>query len=283
MKKLFWITLALALCGGCKQKAPAQQQPAAKLRPPEKQAKTPAASSQKPAPADRHSGRILPAELKTKRDAKEIIASAVKRRGGLELLRSIKTARATHEVEGMPGSENTRRVTLQFPDKLLLEIYSKGKVIRVTVVDGETGHVLVSNNESTPLDAITMADLRRTLSCDPLRALVAASEPKAKLTYKGETRVGESLVDQVEVMTGGNAVNLFVARDNGELLAYRHASRSGPMTVVHSDFKVVGGTRMAHTNTITVGGARVVSRVKTLEINPKLPDGAFNPRKYRFK
>lgn len=282
MKKVVWITLALALGAGCKQKAaPPLQQKTPAATTPKKEVTQPAAK--KAEPADRHAGRVLPAELKTKRDPKEIISSAVKRRGGLELLRSIKSARATHEVEGMPGDENTRRVTLQFPDKLLLEIYSKGKVIRATVMDGDRGHVMVSNSESTPLDAITMSDLRRTVSCDPLRALVAASEPGAKLTYKGETRVGPRLVDQVEVMVRDNAVNLFVARDDGELLAYRHASRSGPMTVVHSDFKEIGGTRMAHTNTISVSGARVVSRVKALELNPKLPDGAFNPRKYRFK
>lgn len=281
MKKLVLLGLILCLCPGCKKKSVAVQ-PAegAQDRTHQVPAKRGANVKAQKEAASETEGAIAPSSISTPKDPGAIIAAAVKRRGGLAALQGIRSARATHVVTGAGGG--TRRVTLQFPHRLLLEPLSGDKVTGATIVDGHKGYQLAPGKKVKQLDASTLSDIQRSLHCDPVQALINASKAGARLTYKGQTRVEDRPVDEVLVMSGGHAVHLFIAQNDGELLAYRHLTRSGQMTVVHSDFKEVGGTRMAHTNTIRVGGARVVSRVTNLELNPKLPKSTFDPKQYRF-
>lgn len=290
MKKLLLMGLVLCLLPGCKAKghgtrSSAQEQAQHKRAHKEQAERAPGEHPKGAAPKvtrdELHPGQILPSIIRTKKDPRAIIAAAVKRRGGEATLAAIRTARATHVVEGMPGAR-TRRVTLHFPHRLLLEVLEAKRVTRVTLVDGDKGYLLRPGKAPSPLDAATLGDLQRTLRCDPLQALVSGSRAGATLSYRGETRVGGQQVDEVQVMSGGHPVHLFIAREDGELLAYRHLTGAGQMTVVHSDFKELQGTRVAHTNTISVGGARVISRVTSLQLNPKLAPGTFDPGGYRF-
>ncbi len=281
MKKLVLLGLILCLSPGCKEKSvtvPAAQ--SAQKHSTQAVGARQAAHKKAGRGAAEPAGAIASSSITSPKDPGAIIAAAVKRRGGLAALQGIKSARATHVVTGAGGG--TGRVTLQFPNRMLVEVLSEGKVTGATIVDGDRGHQLAPKKKVKQLDARTLSDFQRSLQCDPVQALVNASKAGARLTYKGETKVGDRPVDEVQVMSGDHPVHLFVARDDGELLAYRHLTRSGQVTVMHSDFKEIGGTRMAHTNTILVGAERVVSKVTSLELNLKLSAGTFDPKQYRF-
>jgi len=198
----------------------------------------------------------------------------------LAALEAVKTYRALLTTQ-TPSGPSQRRMTAQLPDRMRLESLSGGKVASCTVVDGSKGQYH-EPGKTGALGERSLADLQDSLRTDPLSTLLAASRPDAQLSYRGETKVQGRLVDALEVRIHGPTVTLFVAADDGELLAYQHASRQGKITVLHSDFRVVAGLHIAHTNTIMAAGKRFVVTLSELTINSSLPGDTFDITKCQF-
>lgn len=225
---------------------------------------------------------IPPSRVKSRKNPKELIAACIEWKGGLDNLKAVKTGRAVHVTKGKL-IESRRRVTFQFPDKLLVEDFSGGKVSHILVLDGDRGYYRKAGKKETKtLDTEMVKSLKQSLHSDPIPALVAASAQGARLSYRGETQVSGRVVDEVSVVCASNTVHMYIAPDSGELVAYSHLTRLGPTVVLHSDYRVVSGVKMAHTNTIRLSGGMMVSRVEKIEVNIELPAGTFDPEKYSF-
>ena len=89
-----------------------------------------------------------------------IIAACVKQRGGLKKLVDVKTVRAKHHVKG-PLSQRLQ-VTIQFPDRLLLEHLGKdGKVSHGILLNGPTGFHFSATRKTKKMSGTQVAAMKK--------------------------------------------------------------------------------------------------------------------------
>ena len=206
-----------------------------------------------------------------------LVAACVKRMGGLDKLRSVKTASARLSLK---GSQNIDlRNVVSIPDKARMDYYSGGKILSSVMYDGSQGWQVMEGRVEK-LSETRKRDLIISMKSDPIPLLLAASEPGAKLEYLGKTKVVDSGAHVVEIQLPDLAPIIFyIDTESHDFLGSRYETSQGVTTVIESDYRDVDGIRVAHISQIITGSSTAVAVIKEVSINLEVPDGTFKPPK----
>ena len=205
-------------------------------------------------------------------DARELVARAVKRKGGRERLSAIRTVKTRARADGARMD-----ITIRFPDQLLVEYRDGEAITRRLIMNGDRVWVETSGQvrEAT---ADEMELLLASRDAETIPLLLAASAADAVVTYQSEADVAGQKAHVVALRNGGPpSATLFIAADGDDLVGIRYRTSRGPVTVVESDFRDVDGVRVAHASRVAIGAAVSRSVVESVTLDPEVGPDTFRP------
>jgi outer membrane lipoprotein-sorting protein len=228
-------------------------------------------------------GRVFPVGLigkKEDRDPKELVQLCVKAMGGKEKLQSIKAVSAKTTMEG--GSGYQTHHVVKYPDRLLIDYYSSGALVKAIIYDGKSTYLLVPGG-ITEMKEAGLKWVLTSIQADTIYLLQTASKPGARLDYLGETQVDGQEADVVKLLVPQvTDVTFFIDKATRMFLGSQYAFAVGLTTVVVSDYREVDGFMVAYKSRVTAGRASFTSTIDEVTFNPKIPPETFRPEKHPF-
>jgi zinc protease len=215
---------------------------------------------------------------------REVIARAVKAKGGLEKLRSIRTVKATATttmLAGPAGGPVTFDTTsyIQYPGSFRVDATTaSGPVVRVF----SGGECWVRDGRGVrTAPAAEVEQMRSTVQRDVIGLLLALADGKVPATRLPD------VIDEGRGLTalgiGGGAMRAVVllldpATDLIRAQRYDAPGPSGPTTMEEqfSEYRNVNGLQVAFAAVVQAGGQRLLTRrVRTFDYNIPLAAGLF--------
>jgi predicted Zn-dependent peptidase len=236
----------------------------------------PAALTTAPSPAEIARGR-------------EVVARAVSAHGGLDKLRTIKDSTVDGDAFLLSDGRELTGAMKQVRKEPHRLMYTTDFFTFQTyqVLDGakgwaRTGGGATLATEVQDLDSTQVAALRFAFSSDVPHLLLAASDPTARIAYRGQETISGKPADVVEcVPVGGpSRVVLFVDPEHGHLVAMEQnegeASAGRFARRVYQDFRSVQGIAWPFYEERLQDGQRLMRfRAKQVQINTGVPDDTF--------
>jgi zinc protease len=237
-------------------------------------------------------GQLVPASLRTAGQAPAatavtpadsataLIARAVQAKGGLEKLRSIRTVKATSTTtllgEGPKPIDVETTVFIRYPSAFRLDAKTPAGPV-VQVFNGGDYWVQDKRGARSAPEEVA-AQIRATVQRDVVGLLLALADGKLKATRLPDiTEDGRALPALRVGGTGMQPVTLVLDPSSGLVLAERYAVPPGDAVEEQfSDYRSIGGVKVAFGATVRKGGQPFVSRrVHRVEYNIPLDPALF--------
>jgi outer membrane lipoprotein-sorting protein len=212
--------------------------------------------------------------------ADDIIAKNLAAKGGVEALNAVRAMRITATVRPTPEMTIPVTITTARPNKLKQETSVQGQVI-VMAFDGQTAwsiNPLVGSNTPTVVEGSDLDSLRTQADMDG--PLVDYKAKGTTVELLGPETVGDKKTIKLKITRKeGTSQELYLDADTGlEVKAVNQVSRMGQTLTVESyfsDYRSVGGLKLAHTVLQKIGGQDVTFTIDKVEILPEVDDAVF--------
>ncbi len=234
---------------------------------------------QTPAPSNATSARdVGPAS------ATDLIARAVKAKGGIEKLRSIRTVKASATTTILDDSGKAADVEttsyIRYPNAFRLDAKTPSGPL-VQVFSGGDYWVRTPRGVATPDE--TVADqIRGTVQRDVIGVLLAITDGRVRAERKPNVVDGGRELPAVEVSgTGIRPFSLLLDPDTDLIFAERYQVPAGtgawtPVEELFSDYRSVDGLQVAFNAVVRRDGRAIVTRrVRAFEYNVPLDPALF--------
>jgi outer membrane lipoprotein-sorting protein len=203
-------------------------------------------------------------------------------KGGLERIKSIKTARMGGKLIMGPGNEAPFKMIFKRPSKIRTEFTVQG-MVGIQAYDGKSGWALMpflGIDKPTPANETQMQSLRDTADLDG--PLVDWRQKGSSLDYLGQEEVGGKKVHKLQI-TRKNGETRMIYLDSETYLLVRQEStaniqgRETEIETIFSDYKSVEGVWMPHSIENRTKGSAIGQKtvVYTVELNLEVPDEIF--------
>ena len=212
-------------------------------------------------------------------DARELIDRAVRGKGGLALLRSIKTVKAT-SVTVFATPEGNKRVSattyVRYPGQFRMDARGPEGLIVQTFDNG----VVWLSDDGGARDAPPQfaGILRASVQRDIVSMLLALNDDRIRSRRGANILVAGKSVPSLEVEIGSGRVTLLFDPDTGLLLAQRYGGSAGDPATEETfyDYRDVQGMKVAFRINVRVEGQPPIERVtQTIDFNVPVPATLF--------
>ncbi|MDQ3369326.1 MAG: insulinase family protein [Myxococcota bacterium] len=226
-----------------------------------------------------------PIDPKVTAAAKQIIDDALAAKGGKAKLAALKgfkmVATGTTTIQGQTVPVEIERIYV-VPDKMRIDATLAARVKVIVAVDGKQGWQLAPDPSGTKIQltdisGADMASIDFERWREPELILLRALEPSARLTTApDETLDGKAYtVLKLRSPSNGVAVSIYLDKKTKLIARMAYAEGSGAETDQFSDYKDVGGIKVAHKRVSGGGGRTTQLELKSVELDPKVDPTLF--------
>jgi zinc protease len=233
-----------------------------------------------PVPAAAHSTRHADGTADVQ-SVQELVSEAVRAKGGLEKLRSVKTVKAvsTFLVDALSGRVELPTTTfIRYPDAFRVDAVTPSGPVSQLFVDGS--YWVKDDRGAREAPAPIATEMRGSIERDAITLLLALVENAPALTRTSLTIEGRDM-PAIRVSRPGATPVTVIFDPASALIArqrYTLESPSGPVAAeeVFSDYRDVDGLKVAFRAVIQRAGAPRVERVvRSFEYNVRLDPALF--------
>jgi zinc protease len=213
--------------------------------------------------------------------AQELVSEAVRAKGGLEKLRSVKTVKAvsTFLVDAAGGRVELPTTTyIRYPDAFRVDAVTPSGPVSQLFVDGS--YWVKDDRGAREAPAAIATEMRGSIQRDAITLLLALAENARALTKTSLTIEGRDM-PAVRISNPGATPVTVIFDPSSALISrqrYTLESPNGPIAAeeVFSDYRDVDGLKVAFRAVIQRQGAPRVERVlETFEYNVRLDPALF--------
>jgi predicted Zn-dependent peptidase len=233
----------------------------------------------------------VPVDAKASAAVHKLIDEALVAKGGKARLTALKgfklVATGVTTIAGQSLPVEISRL-YQLPDKMRIDATLKppnaGREVLVSVAvagrtgwqrgpDGQTGNYAVTEISGAALATVDFERWR-----EPELILIKAAEADAKLAPLGDDTIDGKPCAVVKLRSpfGGVDVTLFIDRKTKLIGRMSYSDGGNTETDDFSDYRDVGGIKIAHKRSTNGGGRATVLDVKTVELDPKFEATQFD-------
>jgi len=216
--------------------------------------------------------------------AHKLVDEALAAKGGKAKLAAVKgfkmIASGTTTIEKQTVPVEIERVYF-VPDKMRIDATLAQRVKVIVAVDGKQGWQLAPDPSGqklqlTEIGAADIASIDFERWREPELILLRAADPAARL-WTGPDEVIDGKPHSVVMLRSPFGVDISLAIDKKTKLITRmgYSEGGGAQTDDFSDYKEVGGVKIAHRRNSTGGGRSTKLELKTVELDPKFDPKAF--------
>jgi len=211
-----------------------------------------------------------------------LVSQAMAAHGGLERLRGVRDSRIEGDISMSATGRQLDGKMVQVrkdPDRFRFETtFSVLKSIQV--LDGERGAWSRAGDPPAPvqdLDSVSVSGLRSGFRSDIVHLLLAASDPAARVAWRGQSRRDDRDVDVVEVVSpGGERRLIFLDVTSHKLVATEQNDEGRSVRRVYRDLRDTGGVQWPYQEERFLDGRRaVLITLARVDLNTGVADAAF--------
>ncbi|MBA3395705.1 MAG: insulinase family protein [Deltaproteobacteria bacterium] len=225
-----------------------------------------------------------PIDPKVAAAAKQLLAEAIAAKGGHAKLSGLKgfkmIATGSTTISGQTVPVEIERVYV-LPDKMRIDALLAGRVKVIVAVDGKAGWQLAPDPSGakiqlTEISASDLASIEFEQWREPELILLRAQEPGARLSL-GPDEVIDGRPHAVLKLDPQRHVDVTLYIDKKTKLVTRmsYSETAGAETDQFSDYKDVGGLKIAHKRHSKGSGRETKLELKAVELDPKLDPKLF--------
>lgn len=219
------------------------------------------------------------------RRGRELAAQAVAAHGGLTRLKGIKDSVVESDLTLYSAARSlagTQKEMRREPWRFRMETMFP-QISTVQGLDGTRGWIRASTSMDTiaDQDSLSVAGLRGLFRSDPIHLLLTASDPAARLAYRGDDEIAGDLVNVVEMVAADGARwVLFLGRESHRLVGMEEnfgSALAGPaLRRIYGELGAEQGIVLPHSEERLLDGRRVTTlRIRRVQLNAGLPAEAF--------
>ncbi len=222
----------------------------------------------------------------SKEEARKIIASAIKAKGGEKALRGIKSIRLVGK-SALAGDKRIAQVEKRFvvPSRLRLDMkVPSEKLTIITVMDGNVGWAVQDSPQGRqviPFPAGEVAAGKAQVWRETDFVLLHGLEKGAEMTVVDEIKIEKKLAWAVRIISADrlNSIVLFVDKSSRMLLGMTYQERGQQGVVVgeerYGKYKAVKGIQIAHERTTQSGQVSLTTEITKAYINEAIDGSIF--------
>jgi len=211
-------------------------------------------------------------------DVRAIVARALEAKGGLDLLRSIRTIRMATTVKVLAaGGTADVSYAIRYPGGFRMEARTDAGP-RVQVFNNGEFWVQDQEHGVQPAPPQYVAEMRASVQRDTVPMLLALAAGRLSATRLPDATEGGRTLAVLEVTGAGmRPTTLTIDRETGLLARQRYAGLDGAVAEeAFSDYRDVDGVKVAFHTTVSRNGTPVVERtVRTFQYNVPLDPALF--------
>jgi zinc protease len=214
----------------------------------------------------------------TPASADALVARAVRAKGGLDKLRSIRTIRAVSSMtvfEGATASEIETTSYVRYPSAFRIDaMMPAGPVVQV--FNGGEYWIQTSRGIETP-DGLVADQIRGTVQRDIIGMLLAVSDGRVRASRLPDVvQDGRGLPALTIALPGTKPVSVVLDPETDLILSQRYDAPAGSVEEVFSDYRSVDGLQIAYSTVVRRDGRQVLSRrLRAFEYNLPLDPSLF--------
>jgi zinc protease len=224
-------------------------------------------------------GRLAPASYRLESSAAELVARAVRAKGGLQKLRSVRTVKATSTTTILEGSKPVdvdTAVYIRYPNAFRVEMKSPtGPVVQV--FNGGDYWIQDHRGARSAAEPIA-AQIRGNIQRDILGLLLAATDGKLTATRAADVVTNGRTLPAI-TFTGKDMLPITLVLDPDTDLVVAERYEPSPGTLIeeqYSDYRAINGLHVAFSASVRRDGQPFVNRrVRSFEYNVPLDPALF--------
>jgi zinc protease len=211
-----------------------------------------------------------------------LVGQAAAAHGGLERLRGVRDSRIEGDITmTATGRELSGKVVQVRKDPERFRFETTFSVLKsLQVLDGERGAWSRAGDPPAPvedLDSVSVSGLRSGFRSDIVHLLLAASDPAARIAWRGQERRDDHDVDVVEMVSAaGERRNLFLDVASHKLVATEQNDEGRSVRRIYRDLRDSGGVLWPYQEERFLDGRRaVLLNLTRVALNTGVADSAF--------
>ena len=219
---------------------------------------------------------IASVDKRTEKDPKDLLEKCLRKKGGREKLKAIRTVKVKSSYSGMQGPFDTESF-IQMPNKFRVDYYRNQALFQSMIYDGSKGYLVTPQSHSELAPAIT-EELASAIKLDFIYYLIAADEIKFDVKYLGEADVNGIRVEVIEIkLVDAPPIQLYIDRETYSQVASHYILGDKKITSYESDLREVGGVFFPFRNMVDTNGVKLDVTITDLQVNPELKPDIFQP------
>jgi hypothetical protein len=237
-----------------------------------------------PAVAQQPPAALAPATPESRKQAAALVAAAVKAHGGAAALKAVRNWRTRGSITltlGQMSLDGETAEYVELPSRRRMEMTIMGQPV-VQVMDGDTAWA-VMNGAPQPMSPDQVEAMRAGGFSNPVRLLLALSDPQADIRYAGRVPFSARTAETIEwLRPGGRPAKVYFDAASGDLLALEQPELSPagadwvPVQRAFGDYRTVGKLRYPYRVIVYSNGAKMVeTALSQVEFNVTIPAGLF--------
>jgi predicted Zn-dependent peptidase len=230
-------------------------------------------------PAAYRTGQVPAAGTEPGADARHLIDKAITAKGGLALLRSIRTVRSAFDmVFATPGGEAkvTGTAYVRYPGQFRVDAVGPDG-LRIQSFDNGTAW-MGDGKSVDEVPATIVATMQANVQRDTIALLLALADDKVAARRGEDVTVGNTRLPSLELdLKAAGRVTLAFDPVTNLLVYQRYGGNGEPVTEERfSDYRTLAGLKVAHRISMRREGQFPIERtVKTFEVNVPLESAFF--------
>ena len=205
----------------------------------------------------------MPADM----DANKVLNAYIEAIGGKSRLDEVNSVYMTAEAELQPGVMMNLEMKKTTKNQSLQEVTAMGQSIMKSVVDGESGYVVMQGQKSD-------------MSEDDLKKSIAETSPFPEVNYLN----GGVTLERIEDVDGEKAykikvddeTSVFYSMNSGLKIKEEKSSPMGTQSTFYTDYKEVAGIKFPFKIGQTFGPRKMDFLVKEVKVNEGVSDADFD-------
>ena len=213
---------------------------------------------------------------------RSLVNQAVVAHGGLERLRGVRDSRIEGDITmAATGRELSGKMVQVRKDPGRFRFETTFSVLKsLQVLDGERGGWSRAGDPPAPvedLDSVSVSGLRSGFGSDIVHLLLAASDPAARVAWRGQVRRDDRDVDVIEMVSAaGERRILFLDVASHKLVATEQNDGGRSVRRIYRDLRDSGGVLWPYQEERFLDGRRAVLLTLTrVDLNTGVADSAF--------
>ncbi|WP_179344475.1 M16 family metallopeptidase [Winogradskyella ursingii] len=206
-------------------------------------------------------------EMSADIDVAKVLNAYIEKIGGKEKLSNVTSVNIMAEAELQPGMMMNLEMKKTNKNQFSQEVTAMGQSVMKTVIDGESGYVVMQGQKSD-------------MSEDDLKKSSAETSPFPEVNYLN----GGATLEKIEDVDGekaykvnvGNDTSIYYSVDTGLKIKEVKTTPMGSQSTFYTDYKEVAGIMFPFKISQTVGPRKFDFMVKEVKVNEGVTDADFD-------